>query len=159
MQGVLGPIGARLDANTRVVRGTAFTKPVTNTSTQADLYVGLPAGANVAFEGAAAEDFLEPGFKFDAGVDPSTVTGTAPAAPYVFTGKRISVVKRGIFPMIAAGVIAQGDEVNIADATGRVKTVSEAVGTLVFVIGKATRPTGAANDIVYVDIAPYIKKT
>ncbi len=159
MQGILGPIGARLDANTRVVRGTAFTKPATNTSTQADLYVGLPAGANVAFEGAAAEDFLEPGFKFDSGVDPSTVTGTAPTSPYNFAGKRISIVKRGIFPMIAAGVIAQGDEVNIADAFGRVKTVNEIAGTAVHVVGKATRPTGAANDIVYVDIAPYVKKT
>ena len=159
MQGVLGPIVARLDANTRVVRGTAFTKPVTNTSTQADLYVGLPGGANVAFEGSAAEDFLEPGFKFDSGVDPTTVTGTTPASPYNFAGKRISVVKRGVFPMIASGAIAQGDEVNIADAYGRVKTVNEIAGTAVHVVGKATRPAGAANDLVYVDIAPYIKKT
>ncbi len=159
MEGNLGPLAAKLDANVRVVRGTALGPGTVNTSTQFDVFVAIPTAANGKFLGSASEDLFETGFKFDATVDPTTVTGTTPAAPYNLLGKRIGLVRKGRFPMIAAGVIALGDEVNISDAFGRVKTVSEAVGTVVNVIGQALTPAAAANDIVEVDVAPYIKKT
>src|SRR2546422_5935212 len=82
MEGVLGPVAARLDANVRVVRGTALVPGTVNTSSQADSYVALPAAANGVFAGVAAEDFFETGFAFASGTDPSTVNGTTPAAPY-----------------------------------------------------------------------------
>lgn len=161
MEGNLGPIAARLDANVRVVRGTALSPGTVNTSTQADVYVKVTptAAGNDPFLGAAAEDFFETGFKFDATVDPTTVTGTTPASPYNLSGKRIGLVRKGRFPMIAAGAISLGDEVNSADQYGRVKTVNEVAGTKVYVIGQALTPASAANDIVEVDVAPYIKKT
>ncbi len=159
MEGNIGPIAVRLDANVRVVRGTALGPGTVNTSTQSDVYAAIPTAANGKFLGAAAEDLFETGYKFDATVDPSTVTGTTPASPYNLLGKRIGLVRKGRFPMIAAGAISLGDEVNIADNVGRVKTVNEAGGTLVFVIGHALTPASAANDIVEVDVAPYYKKT
>ena len=51
------------------------------------------------------------------------------------------------------------DEVNVADSSGRVKTVSESAGTLVYVLGRAQTKASNANDIVIVEVAPYYKKT
>ncbi len=157
--GNLGPLAFKLDANVRVVRGTAMVKSVTNSSNQSDQFAALPAGANGVFIGAAAEDFFEPNFFYAAGTDPTTVTGTTPGGNYTLTKKPISVIRKGVFPLIASGVINQGDFVNIADAFGRVKTVNEAVGTVVTVVGQALHATAAANDLVYVDIQPFTYKT
>lgn len=159
MEGVLGPIAARLDANVRVVRGTALVPGTVNTSNQADYFIALPSGANGVVAGAAAEDFFETGYAYTAGTDPSTVNGTAPASPYNLSGKRIAVVRRGRFPMLAAGAIADRAFVKIADTTGRVTAVGgEAAGTIVNVVGQAMHPAAAANDYVYVDIAPFVYK-
>lgn len=158
MEGNLGPLAAKLDANVRVVRGTALGPGTVNTSTQSDVFVAIPTAANGKFLGAAAEDLLETGFKFDSTVDPTTVTGTTPASPYNLSGKRIGLVRKGRFPMIAASAISLGDFVNIADANGRVKTVSEGAGTVIQAIGQALTPAAAANDIVEVDIQPFTYK-
>ncbi len=156
MEGVLGPIAARLDANVRVVRGTAFVPGTVNASSQTDQFVALPASANGVFAGIAAEDFFETGFSFTSGTDPSTVTGTTPASPYNLQGKRISIVRKGRFPLIAAGAIADRAYVKIADTFGRVTAVGgEAAGTVVNVIGQALHPTSAVNDTVQVDVAPF----
>jgi hypothetical protein len=159
MEAVLGPIAAKLDTNVRVVRGTALSTPTVNTSTQFDRWVGLPSGQNAVFEGVAAEDFVETGFSYVAGTDPSTVTGTTPAAPYNLQGKRISAVLRGMFPMLAAGAITQGAPVIIADAFGRVQPASVlAAGSNANVVGKAKTPAAAVNDYVYVDVAPSVQR-
>src|SRR5712692_4569630 len=159
MEAVLVPSAAKLDTNVRVVRGTAFSTPSVNTSTQFDYWVGLPSGQNAVFEGAAAEDFFETGYTYTAGTDPSTVTGTTPAAPYILQGKRVAVVKRGMFPMLAAGAITQGAPVIIADAFGRVQPASVlSSGSNANVIGKAKNPASAVNDYVFVDIAPYVQR-
>lgn len=159
MEGVLGPVAARLDANVRVVRGTALVPGTVNTSSQADSYVALPAAANGVFAGVAAEDFFETGFAFASGTDPSTVNGTTPAAPYNLATKRIAIVRRGRLPMTAAGAIADRAFVKIADTTGRVTAVGgESAGTIVNVIGQAMHPAAAVNDFVYVDIAPFVYK-
>ncbi len=160
MEGVLGPTAAKLDTNVRVVRGTALAKPTVNTSTQFDKWVGLPASQNAAFEGTAAEDFFETGFAYTAGTDPTTVTGTTPTSPYNLQGRRISLALRGIFPMLAAGVINQGDFVIIADAFGRVQPYTALpVGQVANLVGKAKTPASAANDYVFVDIAPSLMRT
>lgn len=157
MEGNLGPIAARLDTNVRVVRGTVMTPGTVNTSTQSDIYVALPSGANGVFAGVAAEDFLETGYKFDSTVDPSTVTGTTPVLPYDLQGKRIPIVRRGRFPLIAAGSIADRSFVKIADHYGRVTAVGgESSGTVVNVVGQALHPASAVNDIVEVDVHPFV---
>jgi hypothetical protein len=159
MEGVLGPLAARLDANVRIVRGTAFVPGTVNTSSQADYYVALPAAANGVFAGVAAEDFFETGYTYTAGTDPSTVNGTTPAAPYNLSGKRVAIVRRGRFPMLAAGAIADRAFVKIADTSGRVTAVGgEAAGTIVNVVGQAMHPASAVNDYVFVDIAPFVYK-
>ncbi len=156
MEAVLGPIAAKLDANVRVVRGACMVPGTVNTSTQFDVFAALPAAANGVFLGAASEDRFETGFKFDSNTDPTTVTGTTPAAPYNLQAKPIGLVRRGRFPLIAAGAIALGVYVKIGDTFGRVTAVGgEAAGTVVQVVGQALNVTGAANDIVEVDIAPF----
>src|SRR5947209_12794521 len=104
MIGNLGPISAKLDGNIRVVRGTCLVPGTVNTSTQADQFVKLPTAANGVFAGAAGEDLFEPGFSMDSGTDPTTVTGTTPAN-YNFTGRRISIIRLGRFPLIAGAAI------------------------------------------------------
>jgi hypothetical protein len=159
MEGVLGPIAAKLDTNVRVVRGTALSTPSVNTSTQYDRWVGLPSGQNAVFEGAAAEDFFETGYTYTAGTDPSTITGTTPAAPYNLQGRRISIALRGVLPMLAAGAINQGALVIVADAFGRVQPASVlASGSNANIVGKAKTPASAVNDYVFVDIAPSIQR-
>jgi hypothetical protein len=159
MEGVLGPIAAKLDTNVRVVRGTALSTPSVNTSTQYDRWVGLPSGQNAVFEGAAAEDFFETGYAYTAGTDPSTITGTTPAAPYNLQGRRISIALRGVLPMLAAAAIGQGALVIIADAFGRVQPASVlASGSNANIVGKAKTPASAVNDYIFVDIAPSIQK-
>ncbi len=159
MEAVLGPIAAKLDTNVRVVRGTALSTPTVNTSTQYDRWVGLPSAQNAVFDGAAAEDFFETGYTYTSGTDPSTVTGTTPAAPYNLQGKRISIALRGVLPMLAAGAISQGAPVIIADAFGRVQPASVlASGSNANVVGKAKTPASAVNDYVFVDIAPCVQR-
>ncbi len=53
---------------------------------------------------------------------------------------------------VAASAIAVGDYVNIADTGGRVKTVSEAAGVVVFLVGEALSSASAAGDHVSVDL-------
>jgi len=155
LQGVLGPIAFKMDSNVRVVRGACMVKSVTNSSTQQNQYAALPAAANGVFIGAAAEDLFEPGYFYTAGTDPTTVTGTTPGGNYNLQGRPIALVRKGVFPLIASGVINQGDFVKIADIYGRVQSVGgEAAGTLVNVVGQAMHATAAANDLVYVDVAP-----
>ncbi len=159
MEGVLGPVAAKLDTNVRVVRGTALSTPTVNTSTQADRWVGLPSGQNAVFEGCAAEDFFETGYTYTAGTDPSTVTGTTPAAPYNLQGRRVATVLRGVFPMLASQAISQGVQVIIADAFGRVQPASVlSAGSNANVVGKAKTPASAINDYVFVDVAPSVQR-
>lgn len=63
----------------------------------------------------------------------------------------VSVYDKGIVNLIAASAIAVGDYVNIADTTGRVKTISEAAGTA-NVVGIARSAAGAAGAYVKVQL-------
>lgn len=76
--------------------------------------------------------------------------------------KGVAVRKLGISRAIAAGAIAAGDRVNIADNTGKVASVEAVVvaapgtATRQEVIGKAETTAANSGDIVYVFIAPQI---
>ena len=70
-------------------------------------------------------------------------------------GRAISVRKLGIAEVVAAGPIAVGAPVNIADNTGRVKAVSEAAGTKVEVIGFAETAAVSGGDIIEISIYPH----
>ncbi|MGH9355104.1 MAG: capsid cement protein, partial [Terriglobia bacterium] len=87
------------------------------------------------------------------GTDPSTVTGTTPVL-YNLLGRGVTVQTDGIARFYAASAIAQGDAVNIADVSGRVKTATETAGTQNN-IGFAQNAAAAINDVVIVRIAQH----
>ena len=89
---------------------------------------------------------------------PTRTTGSTPPT-YSLAGRPVSVCVAGRARAVAASAINEGDEVNVADSSGRVKTVSESAGTLVYVLGRAQTKASNANDIVIVEVAPYYKKT
>ncbi len=159
MAGINGlTLGFRLGANVRVTKFSVLVKDVADTA-QNQIYAGVPAAANAAgILGVTIDHVLEPNFFVPPGTDPSTVTGTTPTL-YNLKGRGLTLQVNGVARLYAAGVIAQGDELNVADAFGRVKTVNEAVGTAVFVVGIAQAPAAAVNDIVPVLLSFYVKKT
>jgi hypothetical protein len=63
-------------------------------------------------------------------------------------GRSISVRKAGTVEVAAAGAIAAGAPVNIADAQGRVKAINESTGTKVQCIGFAETGSAAAGDLI-----------
>lgn len=149
--------GFRAKQNKRIHKFTAVTIDTTD-STQNQEYCDIPGGANVQCLGLVAEHFVEPNYFVPQGTDPTTVTGTTPTL-YTLTARPVSVVTFGRARGIAAGAINEGDEVNIADSSGRLKTVNETAGTLVYVVGIAQNSTANANDVVIVEVHPYAKKT
>jgi len=151
----IDPIGALLDANKRVVRGTAMGLPSTNTSTQTAFYVALPTGQNVACEGVMVEDAVETGFSLTSTTDPTTVTGTTPASPYDLRKRSWALARDGRVWCIAYdGNINQGDMVIIGDTYGRVQSSTAiAAGNTVNVVGRALNKSNAANDAILVDLA------
>lgn len=68
-------------------------------------------------------------------------------------GSAISVRKAGVAEVTAAGAIAVGDAVNVADTSGRVKAINETAGTKVQCLGFAETPAVSAGDIIQVFIS------
>ena len=160
MAGINGlTLGFRLGANVRVAKFSVLVKDTTDT-TQNQIYAGVPAAANAAgILGVTIDHVLEPNFFVPPGTDPSTVTGTTPTL-YNLKGRGLTLQVNGVARLYAGVVpIAQGDEINVADAFGRIKTVNEAVGTPVFVVGIAQAPAANVNDIIPVLLSFYVKKT
>lgn len=148
----------RADANLRIAKFSVLVKPAANVSTQQKMYAAIPAGANaLGILGVTTDHFIEPNFFVAQGTDPTTVTGTAPVI-YNLQGKHLSLQVNGVARVYCASAVNPSDELNIADAFGRVKTVNEAVGTLVNVVGIAEHSTAAANDVVQVRLSFYQKK-
>ncbi len=152
--------GFRADANKRIHKFTAVVKSTANTSSQQQQFAAIPAAANaLGVLGVLTEHFVEPNFFVTQGTDPTTVTGTTPVL-YNLQNRGMSLQVNGIARCIAGAVpINQGDELNIADAFGRVKTVNEAAGTQVQVIGIAQHQVTNLNDVVRVLLNFYQKKT
>ena len=160
MAGINGlTLGFRLGANVRLTKFSVLVKDVADTA-QNQIYAGVPAAANAAgILGVTIDHVLEPNFFVAPGTDPSTVTGTTPTL-YNLKGRGLTLQVNGVARLYAGVVpIAQGDELNVADAFGRVKTVNEAVGTAVFVVGIAQAPAANVNDIIPVLLSFYVKKT
>lgn len=67
-------------------------------------------------------------------------------------GEGVSVRTEGEAPVRIASAVAVGDYINVANVAGDVKTVSEAVGADVFLVGEALTPGGQAGDIIVVDL-------
>ncbi len=114
----------------------------------------VPSGANDGpIIGVAQESILPNGFNdYSAGVYQIT-SGTAwpsNVIPTAATGRKINTRVVGITRCVAASAITKGDEVNVADSQGRIKTVSEVGGTLAYIVGIALDPAGQANDVIRV---------
>lgn len=71
----------------------------------------------------------------------------------------VSVRKAGIAEVVAAGPIAAGAPVNIADISGRVKMVDEAPGSKIECLGFAETSAAAAGDIIDVFISVHQRAT
>jgi len=68
------------------------------------------------------------------------------------TGKGVPLQQDGYAEIEAAGVIAVGSRVNVADNVGRIKAVSEAAASEVNLVGIAEQAAAAAGDVIMVDI-------
>ena len=64
--------------------------------------------------------------------------------------KQVRVQTAGVARITAADAISVGDPVNIHGTTGKVKTVNEATGTLVNVVGQALTAASADGDVIEV---------
>jgi len=138
----------RNDANQRILKYTALVAGLVNGAG----YATVPGAANAPrVLGVAQEDIVENGVNAWVGGVAQITSGQAPVAGApTQLGKNVRVAKAGIARVIAAGAIAVGDWVNVADNQGRVKTVSEAAGTLVNVLGQAETAAANAGDIIHV---------
>lgn len=68
-------------------------------------------------------------------------------------GQNVAIRKAGIARVTAASAISVGAPVNIAGASGKVKTISEATGTKVQCLGFAETAASADGDIIEVFIS------
>jgi hypothetical protein len=153
MAGINGlTLGFRADANVRINKYTVLVQSSANTSTQGQQYAAVPGGANApGVLGVATEHFVEPNYFVPQGTDPAQVTGKAPTL-YNLQGRSVSLQVTGVARCIAAGPISQGQLVNVADAYGRVKAVSETTGTTVYPVGMALHNVSSLNDVVQVKL-------
>jgi len=138
-----------------------FTCLVADTSVYAD-GCAVPGGANAVFLGVAQESIVPNALADYVAGQYTIVSGTAWPAnsiPSSSTGRNVRVRQFGISRVVAQSAISRGDELNIADSQGRVKTVSETAGTLVYVVGIAIDAATQAGDVVRVLVLNYRKKT
>lgn len=105
----------------------------------------------VVVQGANAGEALLPAAANDASILGVTVHSQSRQ------GGHVAVRKAGIARVVAAGAIALGDAVNVADSAGQVKTVSEALGTLVNILGFAETAAAAAGDVIEVFISMHTR--
>lgn len=71
-------------------------------------------------------------------------------------GEDCSIYSVGVMNLVAAAAIAVGDYVNVADAEGRVKTVSEVANTA-NVVGIARGVATAAGQLIKVDLQFHLR--
>lgn len=139
-----------------------FTCLVADTSAYAD-GCQVPAAANAAFLGIAQESIIPDAIADYVAGQYTITSGTAWPAnsiPAASAGRNIRTRLFGISRAVVGVVpINRGDELNIADNQGRVKTVNEAAGTLVYVIGIAIDAPTNVGDVIRVLVLGYRKKT
>jgi len=146
-----------LNANIEIGK---FTCLAPDTSVSAD-GCNVPSAANGQFLGVAQESILP-----DAALDYSgglynLVSGTAWPTGVIPTsglGRNIRTRLFGISRVVASGAITRGAYVNIANAQGQIKAVSEAVGTYINVVGIAIDSAANAGDVIRVLVMPFTYK-
>ena len=137
-----------------------FTCLAPDTSVSAD-GCNVPSGANGPFLGVAQESILPDAMAdYSSGVY-TLVSGTAwptGAIPASGLGRNIRTRMFGISRIVASGGITRGAYVNIANAQGQIKAVSEAVGTMINVVGIAIDAAVNAGDVIRVLVMPFTYK-
>ena len=150
-------LGKRLNSNVAIGK---FTVVVDSTGTYEN-GIDVPAAANAGpIAGVADESILTESMNDYSAGQYQITSGTAwpsNSIPSSATGRGIAVVVLGISRVVASAAISIGDDVNIADSQGRIKTVDETTGTTVYVLGKALQAATAAGDIIKVMVNPMKK--
>ena len=137
-----------------------FTCLAPDTSVSAD-GCNVPSGANGQFLGVAQESILPDAMADYSGGQYTLVSGTAwpaGAIPASGLGRNIRTRMFGISRVVASGAITRGAYVNIANAQGQIKAVSEAVGTMINVVGIAIDAAVNAGDVIRVLVMPFTYK-
>jgi len=122
---------------------------------------GVPSGANGPFLGIAQESILPDAMADYSSGQYTLVSGTAWPAnsiPSSGLGRNIRTRMFGISRAVASGAISRGVYVNIANAQGQIKTVSEASGTMINVVGAALDAAANAGDMIRVLVMPFTYK-
>lgn len=107
-------------------------------------------GKRVVVQGTNPREVARP-----AGANAGNIEGVA--IHDMDNGQHVAVQNAGEAICIASAAIALNADVNIANAEGRVKTVSEATGTVIQYVGKAKTAATANGDQITValDISRY----
>jgi hypothetical protein len=147
-----------LDANVEIGKFTCLIASATN---YADGCLN-PGQANDVFLGIAQESIVPDAVADYSSGQYTMVSGTSwpsNSIPASGLGRNIRTRLFGISRVVASGAISRWAEVNINDTQGRIKAVSEAAGTQVYVVGRAIDPAFNAGDVIRVLVMPYVKKT
>lgn len=157
----------QLTTSVRVAKFTALIGSSSDTTTTVGaIYVAVPTGSNQGpVKGVTTEMYVEPNQFYMEDTDPSTITGTTPAAPYtnmlggtsgqVVNGPTVQYTGQARCYAGAGGTIHDGDIVVIADAYGRVQNptnLSIDSGTTLYPVGIARSEATAENNVLLVDL-------
>jgi len=146
-----------LNANIEIGK---FTCLAPDTSVSAD-GCNVPSGANGQFLGVAQESILPDATADYSGGAYTLVSGTAwptGAIPASGLGRNIRTRMFGISRVVASGAITRGAYVNIANAQGQIKAVSESSGTTINAVGVALDAATNAGDVIRVLVMPLTYK-
>ena len=161
MIGNIGSTAAKFDTNIRAMRGTVMGLPVTNVSSEADFYVGMPSGLNAVPTGVLAQDVMEPGYPMtsELWLDPTTtnpINGSTPPAPFSSQGRAWGLITAAsnVEAIAADTTIQAQDDVVIADSYGRVTSIRNiTAGTTANVVGKAKYAATAINQRIRIQVS------
>jgi hypothetical protein len=137
-----------------------FTCLALDTSVYAD-GCNVPSGANGQFLGVAQESILPDAMADYSSGQYTLVSGTAWPAnsiPASGLGRNIRTRLLGISRVVASGAISRGAYVNIANAQGQIKAVSEATGTMINVVGVAIDAAANPGDVIRILVMPFTYK-
>jgi len=147
-----------LDVNIELGKFTCVIASATNYADGCN----VPGQANDVFLGVAQESILPDAMADYSGGVYTLTSGTAwpsNAIPSSGLGRNIRIRQFGISRVVAGAAVTRGNEVNINDTQGRIKPVSEAAGTQVYVVGIALDNAINPGDVIRVLVLPYRKKT
>lgn len=120
-----------------------------------------PSAANAAFLGVAQESILPDSVADYSGGQYNVTSGAAwpsNSVPASGQGRNIRTRVLGISRLVASAAISRGAYVNIANAAGQVKAVSESTGTMINVVGVALDAASATGDVIRVLVTPFTYK-